>query len=101
MCRSGAAAGLPFRDSAVRWPLPVTTKAIAFPLAQRGRFTTSCTRAARLGVRWPAPASPTVQAGGDHATAALVRGREETVEVAVVKVAALSAAWALIVSVVP
>src|SRR5919201_724473 len=50
-------------------------KASALPLAQPGRLTTSCTKAARSGVRWSLPAAPIVaQAGGDQETEAPVRG---------------------------
>src|ERR671923_1361443 len=100
MCRSAACAGLPSADSAVRCPLPVTMNARAFPLAHPGRFTTSWTSAARFGVRCASPAAPTVHAAGDQPTDALVRGREEMLNVAVVNVDALSAACALIVNVV-
>src|ERR671932_180386 len=86
---------------AVRWPLPVMMKARALPLVQPGRLTISCTKLARLGVRWSAPAAPiVVQAGGDQEAEALLRARVETLPVAVVKVAALSAACAFRVSVV-
>jgi hypothetical protein len=37
----------------------------------------SCTTGARLGVRWLRPATPTTDhAGGDHATDAVVSGRD-------------------------
>jgi hypothetical protein len=87
-CRSGAVGALPSNASAVRCPLPVMMKAIALPLAQPGRLTTCCITAARLGVRWFAPSWLALQAAGDHCTEALVRGREETLKLAVVKVAA-------------
>ena len=52
-----------------------------------------------FGVRWLAPDWPTVDhAGGDHATLAAVRGREEMLNAEVLKVAGLSLACPSIVS---
>src|SRR4029450_13320811 len=94
MCRRGARAAPPLNATAVRRPEPVTMKASGFPLTQPGRSMISWTTAARFGVRWLGPASPmTDHAGGDHATDAVVRGREETFAAAVVNVPAASAAW--------
>src|ERR671937_724412 len=88
MCSRGALAAPPM-------------KASALPLVQPGRLTTSCTSEARLGVRWSAPAAPSVaHAGGDQEAEALVRARAELLAVAVEKVAALSTASAFSVSVV-
>jgi hypothetical protein len=67
---------------------------IAFPLAQPGRSTTSWIRALRSGVRWAGPAWFCTHAPGDQLVDAVVRGRDETLPRAVVKVAALSAASA-------
>jgi hypothetical protein len=52
--------------------------AIDWPARHPGRFTTSCTREIRLGVRWLDPEEPVeLQDGGDHGTAAAVRARVE------------------------
>jgi len=75
----------------------VTMKARALPLSQPERLTTSWTSALRSGVRWLAPADPRLQAAGDQPASASVRAREEILKLAVEKVAALSASWALIV----
>src|SRR4029079_1927020 len=78
----------------------VTMSASALPLAQPGRLTTSCTTAVRSGVCCAAVTAPAVHAGGDHVTPAAVGGRDETLEEALVNVAALSPACARMFSVV-
>src|SRR5512134_3457125 len=84
---------------AVRQPLPVITMTIELPELQPGRFLISCTMLARSGVRWLGPASLTVVQGtGAQATVAVVRGRPETLLVAVVNAPGLSLAWPAIVS---
>ena len=50
--------------------------------------------------RWPAPAAPTVHAGGSHVTAAVVRGRVEMLFAVAANVAGLSAACPWIVTLV-
>ncbi len=93
MWRSGALPGSPSYARAVRCPVPVMMIASAFPLAQPGRFTISWITLERFGVRWFGPASPTsVHGTGDQFTAAVVRGREETLRLELVKVPGLSAA---------
>ncbi|MEX1207139.1 MAG: hypothetical protein WEE36_00830 [Acidimicrobiia bacterium] len=68
----------PSNESAVRVPVPVNTNPIGLPGAQSGRDTTSWMTAARSGVRWSAPASPTlVHGGGCQVAVAVVRGRLE------------------------
>src|SRR5262245_52496876 len=93
MVSFGASVGLESKETAVRVPVPVTTKAIALPEAQPGRFTICCTMLARLGVFSLGPTSlTTVQGTGAHATVAVVRGRPETFKAAFVNAAALSLA---------
>src|SRR5688572_21348076 len=88
----GARAAPALKASAVRRPVPVTMNTSGLPLTQPGRSMIAWTTAARLGVRWLGPASPmTDHGGGDQATAAVVRGREEMFEAAAENVAALSA----------
>src|SRR5262245_49530282 len=90
----GADAGVRSKATAMRVPVPVISRTIALPGLQPGRFMTSCTMLARLGVRWLAPASlRVVQAGGAQATVALVRGRLETLLAVVTNAGALSLAW--------
>jgi len=72
--------------------------ASALPDAQPGRSTTSCTTAARFGVRWSGPpSSAVVHEAGLQATDAVVLGREEILFAEEAKVEALSAACAWIV----
>jgi hypothetical protein len=94
MCSTAVIAAPLSKASAVRVPVPVKISAMALPEVHPGRLTISWTMALRSGVRWAAVRAPTVDhPGGDHGTEAVVRAREETLFVAVVKVAALSAAW--------
>src|SRR5574341_755575 len=71
----------------------------AFPLAHPDPLTISWMTGARFGVRWSAPACPTVaHATGAHATAFAVRLRDETSRLADVNVAALPVACPRMVS---
>jgi hypothetical protein len=79
-------------DIAVRCPVPVMIRARDFR-AQPLRLTISWITGERSGVCWYGPTSPSTPHGaGDHGTEATVRGRDETLKPANVKVAALSAA---------
>src|SRR5262249_24224557 len=93
-CSSGAAAAFPSYAQAVRWPVPLTMIAIAFPLAPPGRLTISWITEPRSGVRWFAPASPATHGTGDHGVAAVVRGRAVTLNAEEPKEKALSEASA-------
>lgn len=85
MCRRGAPSWELSMACAVRLPVPLTTTAIAFPLAQPLRLTISWMTVWRSGVCWSTSRSPTtVQSRGVHDTAAVVSGHEETSFVAVV-----------------
>src|SRR4051794_1620004 len=69
--------------------------AIELPFCQPGRATISRTSAERSGVRWSGPRSFKVcQEAGDHATAAVVKGRAEMLFAVGAKMAGLSAACA-------
>src|SRR5215470_6937414 len=60
-------AGLPpvfSNESAVRWPVPVMRKAIAWPFVQPGRAMTSRTNADKSGVRWSGPLADGGPRGG-------------------------------------
>src|SRR5215510_3871784 len=79
--------------------LPLTMKAIAFPLAQPPRLTICWTTAERSGVRSASRASPSVvHGGGAQETDDEVKGRAPTLLVPVVKGTALSDASPWIVS---
>jgi hypothetical protein len=91
--RRGAAAGPTSHATAHRFPVPVTMIASALPLAHPGRPTISCSTAFSSGVCCPGPAAPTTDHdGGLHVAVAAVRGRDDTLPVAVVNAVALSAA---------
>ncbi len=79
MCRDGALAAPPSKESAVRRPVPVTITAMAFPLLQPGWPTTWPIVAARSGVRWSAPRAPTVgqDAGVQLTLAAVMTSRRD------------------------
>jgi hypothetical protein len=79
--------------TAVRFPVPVTMITSACPLSQPCRLTISRTTLLMSEVCWPGPARPTVdQGGGRQVTTALVRGRDDTFNAALVNVRASSAA---------
>ena len=87
--------GLGYRHEsfATRLPVPVMMMASAWPLSQPPRLTISWMTLAILGVRCAVSAAPTVgQPVGAQLTNSVVRGREEMLLAAVVKVSALSAA---------
>src|SRR5262245_62033638 len=92
MCKSAAAALRPSYDSATRLPVPLTNSTRAFPAFQPGRSTICCRTAARLPVRWAAPAFPMVQEPGAQEAEAVVLTRLERLPVDWTKAAALSAA---------
>src|SRR5687768_11606327 len=93
MCRTGALAAPPSKDSATRAPLPVTISATGLPVAQSLRLTTSCTTDARFDVRWASVRALAVgQSGGAHVAVAVVRGRLPTSPATAANVAAFPAA---------
>jgi hypothetical protein len=78
----------------VRSPVPVMTITIGLPAAQPGSSMISWITPARSGVRWSAPAAPTLVHGtGDHATEAAVTGRDVMSPLVPLKVAGEPDAW--------
>jgi hypothetical protein len=94
-CSIGAAVPDPSKFSVVRLPDPVMMITTALPDLHPGLEITCWITGERSGVRWFAPASPTVaQGAGVHDADAVPREREEMFPVAEVKVVGLSAASA-------
>ena len=89
--KTGALVTSPSYDIAVLVPAPFNMNASELPSAHPPRFTTSCTRSFRSGVRSGDPASSPIQFAGSHLTDVVVTLLDDTSLVTSRKVPALSA----------